>query len=62
VRSIARAHRRKSVRPCRASARYGGVRRRPDQLGEPGLDVEVDVFVRFAEHKGAGLDLGADFP
>ena len=33
-----------------------------DQLGEPGLDVEVDVFVGLAEHKGAGLDLGADLP
>jgi len=32
----------------------------PDQLGEAGLDVEVDVFVRLAELKGAALDLAAD--
>src|SRR5260221_520544 len=31
-----------------------------DQLGEPRLDVEVDVFVGFAEHKGAAVDLAAD--
>ncbi len=32
----------------------------PDQLAEPRLDIEVDVFVRLAEHKGAALDLAAD--
>ncbi len=31
-----------------------------DQLGKPRLDVEVDVFVRLAEHKGTTLDLAAD--
>ena len=34
--------------------------RRADQLGEPRLDVEVDVLVRLAEDEGAGFDLGPD--
>ncbi len=62
-RSIApRTHSRKSVATW--SLRERAVCRRPaagpDQLGEPRLDVEVDVFVLVAEHKGAGFDLGAD--
>ena len=32
-------------------------RRRPDQLGEPALDVHVDVFERALELELAGLDL-----
>ena len=44
-------------------ARARGVQppgRRPDQLGEPRLDVEVDVLVGLAEDEGAALDLGPD--
>ena len=33
---------------------------RADQLGEPRLDIEVDVLVLLAEHEPAALDLAAD--
>ena len=41
-------------------ARAGGVQppgRRPDQFGEPALDVHVDVLERALERELAGLDL-----
>src|SRR5205814_5170618 len=44
-------------------ARLSGVyaaRGRPDQLGEPRLDIEVDVLVLVAEDKAPHLDLAAD--
>ena len=33
---------------------------RSDQLGQPALDIQMDVLERAAEVEGAGLDLGRD--
>jgi hypothetical protein len=35
-------------------------RSRTDQLGETGLDIEVDVLVLFTEDEGSGVDLAPD--
>ena len=43
-----------------ASARCAAARRRPDQLGEPALDIHVDVFERALERELARLDLCQD--
>ena len=32
----------------------------PDHIGQPGLDVHMDVLERAREREGAGLDLAAD--